>query len=203
MHRPVFLLMLVLGTLLLPAQAQIRYTITGLVAEGNQGLPGITVQLTGVLAQTTTTVADGSYTFDGLPAGDYTLTAVSDAYVFSPEQYSATLPGVGTLLPVFEAIRITARAQPPDPPALTLASAPNPFRTATTLRFQTAAAGPIRLTVSDLLGRSVATLAEGWYPAGTHAVVLDAASAALAPGRYVVLLTTDQGVRTQVVVVAP
>ena len=46
--------------------------------------------------------------------------------------------------------------------------------------------GAVRLTVYDLLGRAVATLADGTVSAGRHRTSLDAA--ALAPGPYVVRL---------------
>ena len=63
---------------------------------------------------------------------------------------------------------------------------PNPLRGAATVAFALPAAGPLRLTLVDVLGRAVAVLAEGEWPAGRHAVVLDAG--ALPPGVYVVRL---------------
>ena len=51
---------------------------------------------------------------------------------------------------------------------------PNPFNPATTIRYALAEAGPVRLGVFDVLGRRVATLAEGFQPPGTHEVIFDA-----------------------------
>lgn len=50
---------------------------------------------------------------------------------------------------------------------------PNPFNPRTTIRFSLATAGPVRLNVYDVQGRTVATLAEGAYAAGTHEVAWD------------------------------
>jgi len=51
-----------------------------------------------------------------------------------------------------------------------LQNQPNPFAHATTIRFALPVAARVTLEVFDLLGRRVATLAAGEYPAGTHAV---------------------------------
>jgi hypothetical protein len=47
---------------------------------------------------------------------------------------------------------------------------PNPFSNATTLRFDLPRAERVRLEVFDLQGRRVATLANGDWPAGSHAI---------------------------------
>ena len=57
------------------------------------------------------------------------------------------------------------------PAALALAqNYPNPFNSDTVIRFVLPASGPVELAVYDLSGQQVATLAQGWRPAGTHAV---------------------------------
>jgi hypothetical protein len=62
-----------------------------------------------------------------------------------------------------------------------LEAAPNPFATATTIRFALREAGPIRLYVVDPSGRVVRRLVDATWSAGPHAVQWD--------GR------TDQGAR--------
>jgi hypothetical protein len=58
------------------------------------------------------------------------------------------------------------------PPGLALEqNRPNPFNPRTTIHFSLATAGPVRLRVYDVRGRSVATLADGAYAAGAHDVV--------------------------------
>jgi hypothetical protein len=47
---------------------------------------------------------------------------------------------------------------------------PNPFNPATTIRFHLPGRGRIRLEVFDVLGKRVATLAEGQWDAGSHEV---------------------------------
>ena len=63
---------------------------------------------------------------------------------------------------------------------------PNPAAGTTRLGFETAAAGAVRLSVIDVLGREVAVLVDGERPAGAHHADLDAS--ALPAGLYVVRL---------------
>lgn len=85
------------------------------------------------------------------------------------------------------------------PTSLTVEPAyPNPFRTATALTYTLSRSGPVDVAVFDLLGRRVATLAEGIRPAGRHRAVWEAAT--LPPGLYLLRLTTAEAVHTQRVV---
>jgi hypothetical protein len=52
---------------------------------------------------------------------------------------------------------------------------PNPFNPTTTIRYDVRQAGPVELTVFDLLGKEVAKLASGSHPAGSYTVTWDAA----------------------------
>ena len=65
---------------------------------------------------------------------------------------------------------------------------PNPFNPVTTIEFSLARAGDVRLAVYDVLGRRVATLAEGLRPAGRHEVRFDASGRA--SGLYFYTLET-------------
>ncbi len=67
------------------------------------------------------------------------------------------------------------------------APAPNPTATSTAITFDVPAASDVDVSVYDLLGRRVATLAQGQTAAGRHTVRLDAGS--LAPGVYVVRMS--------------
>lgn len=80
---------------------------------------------------------------------------------------------------------------------LTLAVA-NPVRGAAQVRFSTETTGTARLALYDVLGRRVATLADG-VAAGAQAVTLDAAG--LAPGVYLLRLDAGGRVLTQTVTV--
>ncbi len=67
---------------------------------------------------------------------------------------------------------------------------PNPFSATTHIAYELDRPGPVRLVVFDVLGRAVATLDEGYRPAGTHRAVFDAS--ALPPGLYLLRLRTER-----------
>lgn len=75
------------------------------------------------------------------------------------------------------------------PPIVLEQNYPNPFRTATTIRFQVERPGAVRLQVYDLLGRRVATLVDGHHVAGVYTIEWSAASEAA--GVYVYRLQVD------------
>ena len=92
----------------------------------------------------------------------------------------------------------TAAPPGPETPADVLAAPfPNPARGVATV--EVAAAGPVRLTLHDALGRELRTLAEGRH-AAPHAVAVD--TRGLAPGVYWLRLAAADGVRTRALTVA-
>jgi choice-of-anchor B domain-containing protein len=81
---------------------------------------------------------------------------------------------------------------PPHPVQLT--SYPNPFNPRTVVHFALSHAQRILLTIHDVRGRKVATLAEGMHPAGDHDVRWDGVDAfghAVASGAYFAVLRTE------------
>ena len=70
---------------------------------------------------------------------------------------------------------------------------PNPFNTQTVIPFALNRAGEVELMIYDVLGREIrvqkAAPLQGWYPAGTHEVMWDAAG--VASGVYLVRLIVD------------
>jgi subtilisin family serine protease len=72
---------------------------------------------------------------------------------------------------------------------------PNPFVSATTLRYSLPRAADVRLEVFDVLGRRVATPAAGYQAAGKHEVRWEARG--LASGVYIARLVTAGAVVTQ------
>jgi len=54
-----------------------------------------------------------------------------------------------------------------------LPNRPNPFNTATTIRYVLNEPGPVRLTVHDTIGRKVRILEDGYKIAGAHEIVWD------------------------------
>jgi len=73
--------------------------------------------------------------------------------------------------------------------------APNPVTASARLRYELPEATAVRLQVFDLLGRRVATLANGERPAGRHEVTW--ADSRLAPGTYFVRLQAGSTAQTQ------
>jgi hypothetical protein len=73
------------------------------------------------------------------------------------------------------------------PGTLLASNAPNPFSTATTIRFTLPQAGPARVAVYDVSGREVARLVDGDRPAGPQSVEWSAGAAP--SGIYYVRLT--------------
>ena len=84
--------------------------------------------------------------------------------------------------------------------ALGLTAAPNPSSGATALTFTLDEAADVTVEVFDVLGRRVATLADGSLPAGDQALTWDAG--ALAPGLYVVRLQAGSEAASRTVTLA-
>jgi hypothetical protein len=72
---------------------------------------------------------------------------------------------------------------------------PNPFNPATTIEFSVPLAGPVRLVVYDLLGRTVATLVDEVVSAGSYRVTFDARD--LPSGTYLYTLRSAGASLTQ------
>lgn len=80
------------------------------------------------------------------------------------------------------------------PAEIRLGSYPNPFNPVTTLQYALRADGPAKLQVFDLLGRLVATPADGYHQAGVHTVRFDGTG--LASGTYICRLASAGAVAT-------
>ena len=78
---------------------------------------------------------------------------------------------------------------------------PNPVHRTSRVAFALPASARVRLRVFDLMGRIVATLAEGWFPAGRHEVPWD--PAATRAGLYLVRLESLGETRTVKAAVTP
>ncbi|MEM6286055.1 MAG: T9SS type A sorting domain-containing protein [Bacteroidota bacterium] len=82
----------------------------------------------------------------------------------------------------------------PEALALRLEAFPNPTAGALAVAFELEAPGDVRVAAYDLLGRRVATLADGAFAAGPHR--LDADLGAMPAGVYLVRLVADGAVAT-------
>ncbi len=65
----------------------------GVKDAGEVGIAGVTVTLTGRVTRVTTTAADGSYSFDALPFGTYTVTETQPAGLFDGRDTAGSLGG--------------------------------------------------------------------------------------------------------------
>ena len=145
-----------------------------------------------------------SYTLDDEPGGFSPRTLgvddEGDIYV-SAVQRGAGWSRIG-LLKFAPGASVPVEEAPPMPTALTLdQNHPNPFSAATEIEYALPAPADVRLDVYDLLGRKVATLAEGGRPAGTHRAVFNA-DGRLASGVYFYRLEAGNQVQTRQMVVA-
>ncbi len=66
---------------------------------------------------------------------------------------------------------------------------PNPFNPSTTIRFTITEGGRTTLTVHDILGKEISTIADEHLPAGTYSVPFDGSK--LASGTYIYTLMTN------------
>jgi hypothetical protein len=75
------------------APAASTYSIAGAIS--GPAPAGITVTLSGFSSTQTTTAADGSFSFAGLPNGSYTAAPVAVGYAFSPKSATVTISNAG------------------------------------------------------------------------------------------------------------
>ncbi len=157
----------------------------------------------GTFCGSSTTCSTGS-TIDHILLGGGARTA----YVAgSGDRYAELLTGITQYttttsdhLPVLARLTVTAtpgETGPDDRRLALLPAAPNPFRAGTALRFVLAEASDVRVEVTDVLGRTVATLG-GAYGPGDHQIALDGAG--LAAGLYRVRLRAGGTERVQTVI---
>jgi hypothetical protein len=75
-----------------------------------------------------------------------------------------------------------------------LINSPNPFSTNTSITCYNPRAGHITVRIHDLLGREIATLADGHHSSGVHAFHFDARSHKLPSGAYLAILLSGNSV---------
>ena len=113
----------------------------------------------------------------GGTSGGYTISSVSDASGIA--DYSVGSAGV--------------TSSGPQANEFALESRPNPFSNSTTISFTLPKEDHVRLIMSDMLGRAVATIYDGALSQGIHSIPFE--SAGLANGAYYCILETSTGQR--------
>jgi|WetSurMetagenome_2_1015567.scaffolds.fasta_scaffold77821_2 hypothetical protein len=88
-----------------------------------------------------------------------------------------------------------AGTRPPEPVAPQafelLQNYPNPFNPSTRIAYTVPQSGMVSLVVFDVLGRAVATLADGYHSAGSYSLALDANEQGMSSGVYFCRLTMN------------
>ena len=128
--------------------------------------------------------------------GYVTLETKTSVVLYCCNWWCFTITGVqksgydfNTQASVLTACEGAAKAVRPAPVALQVEVWPNPFNPSTLLRYDLPHDAVVQLRVSDLLGRDVALLVDGWQQAGMHTVRFDASG--LAGGIYYYRLVAD------------
>jgi flagellar hook assembly protein FlgD len=172
---------------LLPARHG-PYRITGRVRHGrdNRGAENTLVQAieAGTVASTAVTNADGSFTLDELPAGEYKIFATGElgaAFFGGANEQTATSVTVGNGQNVSN-IEVSL----PDTPTSVDESSnqiptrfalepnyPNPFNPETSIKYQLPARTLVILRIYNALGQEVRTLVDGLQDAGSYATQWD------------------------------
>jgi hypothetical protein len=133
---------------------------------------------------------------DRLPEGTVTSTLCNGAFV-----YAATSTGGIRRRSLPEVLATLSTVGSPDglPKRIDLEqNYPNPFNPVTTIGGELPAAGIVRLVVYDVLGRAVATVANGTLPAGRFSYLFDAQNLATGVYFYRMTVGTSSVTRTMV-----
>jgi hypothetical protein len=139
---------------------------------------------------------EGSYTPFGNDGNHFNLGINEGENTAVPDSVADALYNASDHLPVFldllvhPAISASDHSGIPRYDFRLCPNHPNPFNSQTVIRYEIASPGQIRLQVFDLLGRRVATLAEGFQQPGAHIVRFDATG--LASGTYFYSLSNLQ-----------
>ena len=134
-------------------------------------------------------------TVPDVAAGDYFLIVVAD----EGDNVAEARESNNARAVPFEVTSGTAAGDAPAAAFRLDAVAPNPVASSARVRFTLAAAGPARVSVTDMLGREVAVLADGAQTAGSHELAWSTRS--VAPGVYVVRVQAAGAALTRTVTV--
>ena len=132
--------------------------------------------------------ARGTFTADGQVMGSIAFAAPVLPMAYMPQVVVRFNGGGDVVVPGLMSATATDTEHESELPAtqMSLESFPNPFRSSTTITYETSRPGPVRLSVYDLLGREVATLVDRIQPPGRYEVKFEPDR--LPNGLYVVRL---------------
>ncbi len=199
------------------------YTITNTartLAEGDLWFTAMPTGQSGIVrsgrvrAMTTVAASFTQHVPGAIEPGDYTYTLKVGRFpdlVIDTTSFTITVEGPPIRVPMeYEAVWTVSDATPwevvrsasgADTELAVLDVAyPNPFARSTTIGFSLLQEAQVRVTVYDMLGRTVAVLADGQLEAGRHTATFDAGN--LASGVYLVHLAAGNVTETRRVTVA-
>jgi hypothetical protein len=179
-----------------PLMEPLESIIAGSVSDGNNPIAGVYVQAMGTAIDDYTD-SDGTYSLEGLGAGNYDVGFIHPQYQsVNKLAVPATLDFATWLYVVMDPLAETDESGPSTPRRFTLLqNYPNPFNANTTIRFILEKSRNVNLTVYDLLGQKIHTIFEGNMQAGVHSVDFDASS--LSSGVYFYRLKAGDMVETK------
>ncbi|MEO1728050.1 MAG: T9SS type A sorting domain-containing protein [Bacteroidota bacterium] len=180
-----------LGTLALTADLTQTAGAVLALEVGTDGADALTVDSAVTLGGTLRVAAlPGSTPMVGASYDVLTASSLSGTFerIETPEGLSVSVGAAAVTVSVVGVVSNEEAANEDEalPTALALRAYPNPLATRATLAYDVPEAGPVHLVLYDVLGRAVATVAEGVHAAGRHEARLDAAS--LPSGAYVARL---------------
>ncbi len=144
---------------------------------------------------------EGSYTPFGNDGNHFNMSINDGENTAVPDSIADALYDASDHLPVYLDLLVHPTSSPAarnrviEPNFELFVNFPNPFNNQTTIQYSIAAPGLIQLQVFDLLGRRVATLADGFQGAGIHKISFEGAG--LASGIYYYSLSINHLSRTR------
>jgi hypothetical protein len=156
-------------------------SLRGTVDSDGKGVSGINVfteDPDGSVVGYTLTDNAGAYEIDGLPPGSVTVVVDGEGYNGTQQPLAIGATDYALTRDFTVVLATTASGSPGGGQAvpgrfILGQNYPNPFNPATTVTFSLPVASNVTLRVFNVLGQEIATIADGAFGAGTHAVLWD------------------------------
>lgn len=159
---------------LYPLMEPLQSAIQGGVSDGLEPIEGVHVQAAGTEIDDYTG-SDGTYSLEGLCAGNYDISFFHAMYEDTVVQAARTTLDHVTGLDVVMRITTDTDDEEAIPDIFTLyQNYPNPFNASTTISYRLNSAAAVTVEVYDILGGRIETLAQGEQSPGDYSIVWDA-----------------------------
>jgi hypothetical protein len=169
--------------------------LAGQIIENNEPVAGAVVValIDDQIVDITSSLPDGNYEFADIEPGNYTIQVLGPNELQTSETFNVMFNDINEANIVLVTTGIDDNVNLPISTTLEQ-NYPNPFNASTNIKFNLVKQSEINLTVYDLLGRKVATLASGILPAGQKTINwngIDANGQQVASGMYLYVLKVD------------